>query len=268
MTCDEAQERFEDLLHDRLSPEESLALRQHLSECPRCPEELEAAEQIASLIRTRASYHRAPDHLRASILQQLRSQGGLASRLRTALHTLWTMPAVLCPATAIVVLAVALPLYHRWIVPQPQAAVRVVDEVARDYVRLLLNYPPPWINPTEPAQIQRWLQEALGFSPPIHFWGNQEFRLLRGYPTYIMGRRAACLIFKTGEGISTLYIFPGADVPIPAHSRRQIDSFAPYLTTSAGHRVLLWKQEDLAYLIVSRLADAELDQLFLRVRKP
>ena len=28
--------------------------------------------------------------------------------------------------------------------------------------------------------------------PAIHFWGNQEIRLLRGYPTYIMERRAAC----------------------------------------------------------------------------
>ena len=46
MTCDEARERFEDLLHDRLSPAESQSLRQHLSECPQCLEELDAAGVI------------------------------------------------------------------------------------------------------------------------------------------------------------------------------------------------------------------------------
>ena len=74
VTCDEAREQFEDLLHDRLSPTESQSLRQHLSECPRCLEELDAAGLIATLIRHRASYHRAPDHLRQSILHEVRRQ--------------------------------------------------------------------------------------------------------------------------------------------------------------------------------------------------
>lgn len=268
MTCDDARERFEDLLHDRLSPEEVQALHQHLSECPRCPDELDTAEQIASLIRTRASFHRAPDYLRESILREVRRQSGLFGSLRTALHTLWTTPAALCTATAIVVLAVALPLYHQWVVPKPQLAAQVVNEVARDHLRLLLNYPPQGINPTDPRQIQQWFQQALGFSPPLLFWGNEDFRLLRGYPTYIMDRRAVLLIFKTGDSISTLYIFPAPDVPMPPHNRRQIETFAPHLTAAYDQRVLLWKQGNLAYLIVSHLSDRDLDQLFLRIRKP
>lgn len=268
MTCDEARDRFEDLLHDRLSSEDSQALRQHLSECPHCPEEIESAERIASLIRARASYHRAPEQLRASILQELQRKAGPAARLRRTLYALWTTPAALCTTTALVVLAVALPLYHRWMVTPPGAAAYVVREVARDHRRLLLNYPPTGTSPTDPIQIQQWFQETLGFSPPIHFWGNQDFRLLRGYPTYILDRRAACLLFKTKEIISTLYIFPGSDVSIPSQGRRQIDRYAPYLTTARDHRVLLWKQGELTYLVVSRLTDPELDQLFLRIRQP
>ena len=268
MTCDEARERFEDLLHDRLNAEESQSLRQHLSECPRCLEEFDAAGLIASLIRHRASYHRAPDHLRQSILREVRRERDLLGRLRTALHTLWTTPAALCPTTAILVLAIALPLYHRWAVPAPDPAARVVGEAARDYHRLLLNYPPHGTNPTEPAQIQQWFQQTLNFPLAIQFWGNQEIRLLRGYPTYLVERRAACLIFKTGEAISTLYIFPGADIPIPPYNRRQIDGYTPYQATAQEQRVLLWKQGELAFLIVSPLSNPELDQLFLRIRNP
>jgi mycothiol system anti-sigma-R factor len=268
VTCDEARQRFEDLLHDRVSAEESQALRQHLSECPRCLEELDTAGLVASLIRYRASEHRAPDHLRQSILRDLRRQRHLAGRLRTMLHGLWTTPPALCATTALLVLALALPLYHRWMQPPLPPASQVVGEGARDYVRLLLNYPPHGANPAEPDQIQQWFQQTLEFSPPIHFWGNQDFRLLRGYPTYLMERRAACLIFKTGDVISTLYIFPGADIAIPSHNRRQIDSFAPYHITAHDERVLLWKQGELAYLIVSRLDEPQLDQFFLRVRKP
>jgi anti-sigma factor (TIGR02949 family) len=268
VTCHEARQRFEDLLHNRVSAEESQALRQHLSECPRCPEELDSAGLAASLIRYRASEHRAPDHLRELILRNIRRQRSLAGRLRHVLQGLWTTPPALCATTAILVLALALPLYHRWMLPPAPPAPQVVGEGARDYVRLLLNYPPHGANPAEPDQLQQWFQQALGFSPPIHFWGNQDFRLLRGYPTYLMERRAACLIFKTGDVISTLYIFPGADVSIPPHHRRQIDGFAPYHTTAHDQRVLLWKQGELAYLIVSRLGEPQLDQLFLRVRKP
>ncbi|MBI3327585.1 MAG: hypothetical protein HYZ81_12900 [Nitrospinae bacterium] len=275
MTCDEAREFFEDFLHDRLSPAESEALHRHLSECPLCPDELDTAEQIASLLRTHASYHRAPAHLRESILREIGRPSGISGRLRTALHTLWTTPAALCATTALLVLALALPLYHRWAIPQPQPAAQAIEpaakavsEVTRAHIGLLLSYPPSGTSPTDPTQIQQWFQQRLDFAPPIHFWGDQDFRLLRGYPTYIMDRRAVCLIFKMGEIISTLYIFPGTDLPVPPQSRRQIDRFAPYHTTAYDHRVLLWKQGDLAYLIVSRLADPELDQLFLRIRKP
>ena len=268
MTCDEARHQFEELLHDRVSAEESQALRQHLSECPRCPEELDTAGLVASLIRYRASEHRAPDQLRESILRNIRRQRRPAGRLRYVLHGLWTTPPALCATTAILVLALALPLYHRWMRPPAPPAPQVVREGTRDYVRLLLNYPPHGANPAEPDQIQQRFQQTLEFFPPIYFWGNQDFRLLRGYPTYLMERRAACLIFKTGEVISTLYIFPGADISIPPHHRRQIDSFAPYHTIAHDERVLLWKQGELAYLIVSRLDEPQLDQLFLRVRKP
>jgi anti-sigma factor (TIGR02949 family) len=268
VTCDEARERFEDLLHDRLSPAESQSLRQHLSECPRCMEELDAAGVIAALIRHRASYHRAPEHLRQSILREVRRQQTLAGRLYQTLHTLWTTPPVLCATTAILVLALALPLYHRWVGPAPDPAARVVGEARRDYDRLLLNYPPHGTNPAEPTQIQQWFQQTLNFSPAIHFWGNQEIRLLRGYPTYLMERRAACLIFKTGDAISTLYIFPGGDISIPPHNRRQINGYTPYQATAQDQRVLLWRQGELAFLIVSRLTNPELDQLFLRIRNP
>jgi len=255
-------------LHDRLSPAESQALRQHLSECPRCPEELDAAGLIAALIRHRASYHRAPDHLRQSIMQELRRQQSFAGRLRQLLHTLWTTPPALCATTAILVLALALPLYHSWVGPVVDPAARIVGEAARDYDRLLLNYPPHGTNPAEPMQIQQWFQQTLNFAPAIQFWGNQDIRLLRGYPTYIMERRAACLIFKMGDAISTLYIFPGADIPIPPHNRRQINGYAPYQATARDQRVLLWRQGEQAFLIVSRLTNPELDQLFLRIRNP
>jgi anti-sigma factor (TIGR02949 family) len=268
VTCDEARNRFEDLIHERLSEEESQALRQHLSECPQCMEELDAAGVVASLIRLRASYHRAPEHLRESIVRDIRRQRSWGSRWRRALQTLWTTPPALCATTAILVLALVLPLYHYWVVPTADPAARVVGEASRDYRRLLLNYPPHGTNPAEPMQVQDWFRETLGFTPAIHFWGNQDFRLLRGYPTYLMERRAACLIFKRGDDISILYIFPGGDIPVPAHNRRQINGYAPYQTTVQDRRVLLWKQGDLAFLIFSALTDAELDQLFLRIRHP
>jgi hypothetical protein len=83
-----------------------------------------------------------------------------------------------------------------------------------------------------------------------------------------MERRAACLIFKSGDVISILYVFPASDLAIPAENRRKIEGYAPYLAAIHERRVLLWKQQDLAYLIVTRLNEPQLDQLFLSIRKP
>jgi anti-sigma factor (TIGR02949 family) len=268
VTCDEAQAQFEDLLHERLSEEESRLLRQHLNECPQCLEAFDTAGLIASLIRQRATYHRAPEYLREAIMQEMHRQARLTAWLRSVLHTVWTTPPALCAVTAIVVLALALPLYHRWVIPTTPAASMVLGEAARDYIRLLLNYPPHGTDPKDPEQIRTWFQEALGFAPPLQFWGNQDFQLLRGYPTYIMERRAACLIFKSGDVISILYVFPASDLAIPAENRRKIEGYAPYLAAIHERRVLLWKQQDLAYLIVTRLNEPQLDQLFLSIRKP
>jgi len=38
--------------------------------------------------------------------------------------------------------------------------------------------------------------------------------------------------------------------------------YAPYQTTARDQRVLLWRQGELAFLIVSRLTKPELDSMF------
>ena len=87
-------------------------------------------------------------------------------------------------------------------------------------------------------------------------------------PTYIMERRAACLIFKMGDAISTLYIFPGGDIPIPSHDRRQVNGYAPYQTTARDQRVLLWEAGRACLPHRVTPDHSWSDQLFLRIRDP
>jgi hypothetical protein len=55
---------------------------------------------------------------------------------------------------------------------------------------------------------------------------------------------------KMGDAISTLYIFREEIFRFP-RDRRQINGYAPYQTTARDQRVLLWRQGELAFLIVT-----------------
>jgi hypothetical protein len=82
------------------------------------------------------------------------------------------------------------------------------------------------------------------------------------------GKRAATLVYRDTAGrYTTLYLMPGTGTVIPDGGRMQIESFKPYHRVASGHQVLLWKQKELACLIVSDVDESELAAMFLKIRK-
>jgi hypothetical protein len=103
---------------------------------------------------------------------------------------------------------------------------------------------------------------------PKVFAGVGELRLLTARPTILASRKsaAAALRYPTSP-VTTYFIVPGKDLPMPAEGRVQIDRYRPYMRQVNGFNVVYWKQQDVAYIMVSGLDREGCQKLFLKMRQ-
>ena len=84
-------------------------------------------------------------------------------------------------------------------------------------------------------------------------------------------RRGIALHYRDTEGHLVSYIaVPAPGIAVPDRERVQVDRYRPALVRDSGYATWLWRQGDIACLIVSdRISDGEMDtlkQYFVRMR--
>ena len=77
---------------------------------------------------------------------------------------------------------------------------------------------------------------------------------------------AAALRYPTSP-VTTYFILPGPDLPMPAEGRVQIAQYRPHMRQVNGFNVVYWKQKDLVYLMVSGLDREGCQKLYLKMRQ-
>lgn len=76
MSCKKIKEEFIVLFgEDAAGQDLMLAIRRHVSICPRCAEKAEHTRKIVTIVRERCSRESAPGELRERILARLRIKG-------------------------------------------------------------------------------------------------------------------------------------------------------------------------------------------------
>jgi len=267
MTCEEARDHFEDLLKEKLSSAEVSELRRHLTECPTCPAEFEVWERLKFTVHLRATRHQPSLEFAQRMKRRLWRGEGFRDFAGSVLRSLWSSHAATAAVTMLVTLLTALPLYHRYAIPKQDPIVPVVTASVEDYIRITLRQPSSSVPLPDPMRVKSWLENRIGFSPELRFWGDHDYLFIGGVPTYFLDRKVSTLIFKVNRVISTLSVFPGSDLEMPSQGRRQVDGFRPYISSVKGYQALFWKQGQLAYVIVTRGEEKELLEFFLKVRK-
>ncbi|MBI2002941.1 MAG: hypothetical protein HYS69_17480 [candidate division NC10 bacterium] len=132
-----------------------------------------------------------------------------------------------------------------------------------EYSKEMMNRP----TPDPPALVQE-LRSQVAFSFEPVFRGDSQVRLVAGLVSDLLGKRAATFVYRDGSGrYTTLFLMPEAGTTIPAENRMPIETFKPYHQVTSGRHLLLWKQRDLACLLVSDLDEAGMAAMFLKVRK-
>jgi hypothetical protein len=214
-------------------------------------------EELGRRLGAELPRHPAPAHLRRAILTAAPAR---APRLP------WLWPAVSALATALVLVLFFVPMLPRILPADP--AQRLVRAVVAEHTRTLI-----WgarRADIVPAALP-WLTQETGIGLARVFVGDDQLTLVSADPVYVDGRRGVALHYRDGDGHLVSYVaVPAPNLPLPAKGRVQIDRFRPALVRDSGFAAWLWRQGDVACLIVSDMvSEAEREKFkdyFKRMR--
>ena len=131
------------------------------------------------------------------------------------------------------------------------ADASMLAEAVNDHLRVLYSQRPLEVESGGIHQVKPWFEGKLDFAPTMPFAGDDEFPLQGGLVGYFVDRKAATFVFKKRLHVITLFVFPAAGMPWPNLATRAIGSARGSLETIRGFHVLLWRQGDLGYALVS-----------------
>ncbi|MBI1845725.1 MAG: hypothetical protein HY294_04755 [Candidatus Rokubacteria bacterium] len=200
----------------------------------------------------------APGHLRAAI------RAAAAPRPR---RLPWLAPTLAAFATVLVMLLFVVPRLPRIAPSDP------VDQLVRagvaEHTRVL-----SWgarLPKIIPAEIP-WLAQESGIELKRAFLGDDRLTFKGAEPVYVDRRRGIAIYYRDDDGhLLTYVVLPGAEMKIPDHHRRvQADRYRPALVNDGGFSALVWKQGELACMLISDMVSendvAHLKDYFVRVR--
>jgi len=198
----------------------------------------------------------APPHVRRAVLEA----PWATTRPR------WITPLLSAVATALLLLLVGVALLPPRAPADP--ARRLVRAVVNEHTRAVL-----WgarHHEVLPAALP-WLTQESGIGLKQVFTGDERLEFVGAEPVYLEGQRGVALHYRDGEGHLVTYVaLPTKTLTVPDRGRVQIDRFRPALIHDSGFAAWLWRQGDVACVIVSDMASR--DQLerfksyFVRVR--
>ena len=254
MDCPQARPHLLDLERGRLAATLAAEIQAHVAGCADCTRVAEAESALTEALERRLPQHPAPLALKRRLREQWPPA---ASRPSRGLRRLaWAA------ALAVLVL-VAAPIGWDQVVRRPErdAAARLVGEAVNDHLRLLFSQQPLEVRASGIHQVRPWFAGRLDFAPVVRFGGDEQFPLQGGTVGYYLDRKAAIVVYHHGLHVMTLVIFRSDGLSWPRTGDEPVAGVQARLDNARGFNVLLWRQGDLGYALVSDAEPAALRAL-------
>lgn len=258
MSCDATRDRLEEYRRGALAPEAARAVETHLAACPACRSRREQDDALAALLRTLPRTTAPP-----ALARQLRALGVPRRRLARWLGRPW----VAAGLAALLVAAVLAPWVRFGQRPADVVEALIQSGVA-EHRRILLQIEAAPGDVQDPDLLFARIRSVADVEMPKILAGAGELRLLTARPTLLQSRKTAAAALRyPASPVTTYFILSGNDLPMPAEGRVQIEQYRPYMRQVNGFNVVYWKQDGLAYLMVSGLDREGCQKLFLKMRR-
>ena len=244
--CEATREQLLDSLKGRLSASLQASIEAHLPTCAECSRIFERERALNRALADRPAYA-LPQSLRIKLTAQVNPR-----KNKLSVAKVFAIAAPLLTAAA-----VALFVTNSWYAPN-QA---LVTEAVNDHLRVVYAEHPIEIESGGIHQVKPWFTGRLDFAPPVSFSGDEEFPLVGGAIGLFVDRKAATFVFRHRLHTITLLVFRSAGLPFPLHTDTQVGPQPASLVTSRGFNLLLWREGDLGYALVSDVDRAALTRL-------
>ena len=242
------------LLEGHAKTDQDADLRKHLSSCPACVEQMESERQFHLLIKGHAPKVQAPASLLDKVLARV-AREGLRESANPRIHeprftfhvSRFTFRPFAISLAAVCVLAlIALFSWMPWR-SEHAAIFAVVD----DHIRYLPSEEQRQIVSSNRAEVEAWFTGQLDFAVKIP--ELNDLRLLGGRRCYLFGQRVALLFYEQAGKKLSLFILEDRDLNPGAMSWRNHGNKKVGLAACKGYNLVFWRQNGLAYALVSDL---------------
>ena len=207
MNCKDIEEVIQGYLDGEIDLVRTLAIEEHLKNCPACARLHQERQSLRTAIRGASLYFEAPKGLERRVRSAVRQ----ASRAETRAEGRhwrwnWTWPQLLTPLAAVaLVLLIALPF-----VISHSAENRLLEQVASAHVRsLMAELHLTDIASSDQHTVKPWFTERT-FSPSVTDFAARGFPLVGGRLDYIADRPVAALVYQRRKHLINLFIWPAA----------------------------------------------------------
>ena len=252
MDCHDVRDQLLDYQHGRLAPDLVTGLRCHLEECADCAHADLVERELTRTLERRMPQHAAPIALKRRLAASWPTP---ARPLQT--RKVWTR-ALLPVGLVAAALLLAAPLARELGSPSRREPALMVTEAINDHVRLLQSQRPLEVESGGIHQVIPWFSGKLDFAPGIRFPGDADFPLRGGAVGYFVDRKSAALVFGGPPEEMSLFVFKADGLPWPKRSGEGAEKFR---ASSRGFNVLLWREGELGYALVSSRDERTLTRL-------
>jgi anti-sigma factor RsiW len=222
---------------------------EHLATCPACTKLADEERALDRLLEDRLPQYAAPLALKRRLQARLPPLATAPPPRSRALRR-WLAPLSVAVA-ACLVLVLGL---RRW--PTVPSEPLVAEAVA-DHLRVVYRERPIDIESGGPHQVKPWFTGRLDFALPSVFGGDDEVTLEGGSVGYYLDRKAAVLVYKHRLHTVSLFVFRADGFAFP-RGDRELGKVSASVRHQRGFSVVLWRDGELGYALVSDLNTDEL----------
>jgi anti-sigma factor RsiW len=240
MKCQECYDYIDAYIDNELDISATILVKQHLRDCFRCQQLLEARKAVGALLDNPQVNFEAPDSLFEkiqSVLPAARSDVKQRSGSRFVIP--WLSVPLAWAATIAVVLGLV--FLNQGGMFDRSRGNALAQDVISSHVRSLLATHLLDVPSTDQHTVKPWFDGKVKFSPPVYDFADQGFRLIGGRLDYINGREVAALVYQRRLHIINLFIWP-------LESGR---TTAAESSATNGYNVLHWERDGFAFWAVS-----------------
>jgi anti-sigma factor (TIGR02949 family) len=255
LDCKESQSLMTAYLDGELDSAGATRFDLHLRSCPACSEAIAEMRDLQKTLKTHATHHVAPSHLKyriqTGIQAQLQAQMQ-AERLRPAARVSkfanlpWAWINFSVATACSLAFAVMFSLY----VSAPSMQDRIEDEVVASHARSLMVAHLSDVVSTDQHTVKPWFAGKLDFSPTVYDFAQQGFPLVGGRLDYLDKRPVAAMAYHHRLHVINLFVWP--ETP---HNETP-----PVSTSRQGYQLIHWTQSGMCYWIISDMNAQDLTE--------